>query len=1260
MVALPRDPDLTIGVLTGWQYYWTATPLNYLDPLFHGMCFAAQRLGCRLLIGCGIGASATPDDPLRPAWPFPLPEADFVPIGPWNTDGLVVVNPLHIPALSRDVQTLRAAGHPLQFVGAGERGPTISADNAGGIFAAMEHLVAHGQRRIAFIAGSPDDLDGDSGDRLRAYQAALHRHGLPTDPRLVAYGRHVSIGGYAAMQQILAGGAPFTAVLASNDESAMGAIDALREAGRRIPHDVAVIGFDDRPESAVQTPGLSSVRVPLFRMGYQAVALLVETIRNGAAPTEPVRVPTQLIARESCGCGRSYGAVARVAGLADEQGRAPGVGCDGLVQGMSAALLAQVQDLPPAAAQAACRRLLDALDHSYAEDDPSRFFGELDELLDDPAYAQENAHLWQTVISVLHQSREEFPLGAADLLDGARVAISAHVQRRHRRYVVNEQWLMNRMGVLTAQLQLALNESDVFAILAHHLPAIGITHGWVALFAPDDPVDALARCSVRSLTDPDAPVIQCRSRDFLEHIGIGEGTEHTEHTEEAEGATFAPAHATHPSPSHPPTHCTDAACCVPATLSPRIIPPFHARPSAPAHALPRSLTPSTPSSLALLPLVNARGQVGFVAFDSEHLERYGAIVQQMAAALLTAQLYHEAMEGRRLAEEADRLKSRFLSTVSHELRTPLNVIVGLSRLLVQAQEQQALELPEPYRDDLERIYANAQHLGGLIGDVLDLASSDAGQLRLANEYVDLSATLRMVAETGARFAADKGLDWSADLPAAGPWVWGDRTRLRQVALNLINNAVKFTSQGSVRLSIEVSAATARVHVRDTGLGIPPEDQALIFSEFRRSDRSMNRGYTGLGLGLAICKRLIELHGGTIGLYSSGQEGAGSTFYFTLPLVAPPPAVLPGASPTGDRVVVLTDQAASGQRLVAYLGERGFHVELTLTAATPDWPIRLAAAAPSAIVLDMHSAPEPGWAILKTIKSHPLTRHVPVLFYTLTEDRGAVLELDYLTKPVDLAALTQALEQHTSGTGSASDAPTVLVVDDDPGALDLHTRIVQGHWPAARVLQAAGGRAALAILGQTRVGLVLLDLMMPEIDGFDVLERMREEETTRDIPVIVLTGQVLNQAEIDRLDQGVAAVMSKGLFSSAETLAHLDAALERRRKLSNEAQRLVRRAMAYIHEHYAEPISRADLARHVTMAEDYLTTCFHKEVGMTPIAYLNRYRVNQARLILKQSAANITEIATAVGFADSGYFSRIFRREVGLAPEAYRRASHSHS
>jgi YesN/AraC family two-component response regulator len=229
------------------------------------------------------------------------------------------------------------------------------------------------------------------------------------------------------------------------------------------------------------------------------------------------------------------------------------------------------------------------------------------------------------------------------------------------------------------------------------------------------------------------------------------------------------------------------------------------------------------------------------------------------------------------------------------------------------------------------------------------------------------------------------------------------------------------------------------------------------------------------------------------------------------------------------------------------------------------------------------------------------------------------------------------------------------VDDDPDTLGMHTRIVQAHSHSHRVLTARNGLEALGILQREHIDLVLLDLIMPELDGFGVLEAMREREATREIPVIVLTGQVLTEKEMARLNRGVATVLGKGLFSLEETLAHVDTALECNRELSAQAQRLVRQAMAYIHQHYADSISRADLARHVALSQDYLTACFRKELGVTPITYLNRYRVNQAKQLLTDTDQSVTEIALQVGFSDSGYFSRVFRREVGLSPEAYRQA-----
>jgi YesN/AraC family two-component response regulator len=277
-----------------------------------------------------------------------------------------------------------------------------------------------------------------------------------------------------------------------------------------------------------------------------------------------------------------------------------------------------------------------------------------------------------------------------------------------------------------------------------------------------------------------------------------------------------------------------------------------------------------------------------------------------------------------------------------------------------------------------------------------------------------------------------------------------------------------------------------------------------------------------------------------------------------------------------------------------------------------------------------------------------------VFYKSAQPADSLLELEYLTKPIELSELTQALDQHWLTTDNNKPTRTILVVDDEPNTLEMHARIVQTHSEGNHILTAPNGREALAVLQRESVDLVLLDLQMPEMDGFEVLEAMRTRPTMRDIPVIVVTGKVLTEADMARLNQGVAAVLGKGLFSIEETVTHISTALERKRRLSREAQRLVRQAMAYLHSHFAESISRRELAQHVGITEDHLTFCFRQELGTTPVEYLQRYRIHQAKQLLKASGHTVTEIALSVGFSDSGYFSRIFRREVGVSPEAFRK------
>jgi YesN/AraC family two-component response regulator len=227
-----------------------------------------------------------------------------------------------------------------------------------------------------------------------------------------------------------------------------------------------------------------------------------------------------------------------------------------------------------------------------------------------------------------------------------------------------------------------------------------------------------------------------------------------------------------------------------------------------------------------------------------------------------------------------------------------------------------------------------------------------------------------------------------------------------------------------------------------------------------------------------------------------------------------------------------------------------------------------------------------------------------------------------------------------------------VVDDDPEMLAFHTRILEKQLPNYPVSAVDNARKALQLIDQQLPALIMLDLMMPDMDGFEFLDELQKNEETRSIPVVVVTGQVLNEQEMIRLNSGVVSIISKGIFNVDEIFEHLNNALERKQKMDSKSQRIVLKSLAFIHEHYPDSISRKDIAGYVGLSERHLTRCFHQEVGVTPITYLNRYRVMQAKRMLDTNHKGITEIALEVGFSSHSYFSRVFREQVGVTPRAY--------
>jgi len=1241
----------TIGVLAGWQVY-TGTPDSFLGNVFRGIQAAAHDRKCNLLLACGIDSGL-------PAWPLLSPEVAFVPVGPENTDGLIIASPFTPEAGDRYAQDLISSSFPVVYAGDRDTGPAVVADNAGGIRQALEHLVKHGHRQIAFVAGRRQSEHGDSGVRLRAYEAELNALNLSFDPNLIAYGSHNYEGGRQAIQQIITQRAKFTAVLASNDRSAMGVLDGLRQAGFVVPQDIALIGFDDRLEARAQVPSLTTVHYPMFGVGYQAVELLLRAIEGESVTDELVRIPTRLVIRESCGCLPGI-----PANLRDEDGKLPKplertrqqVGSQ-LMQVMTTAVHSESLWLSQQEVAYLGQRLVESFLLSLEQNDPLTFHLTIQQILERVSARGDDLFAWQAAVTILRDRlpilRQVVPTHLStpqveDMLHQVRVAISEAARGRSTRALIYQAHQADQVGLMTSKFFTAQDEREIFDLLTRNLPAIGIQSAAVGYYETEeeDPV------AWSVLQTPSASLTAAAV--FFTAAGVAADADGTDHRYPNSGL---PADADGTDHRYPNSG-------LPSGMR------FPSRQFPPDGLYPEE----QPYQLAILPLRIQNEVCGFVAFDAGNLDPCADIVRQLGAALRGVRLYREAVaarqlaeEGKRLAEGANRLKSRFLSMVSHELRTPLNLITGLSNILLDEAgkgEQRWAGSHNSLQEDLKRIFISAQHLDGLIRDVLDLASSDVGQLKLVCEPLDMTDVLGAVAVIGEQLAHDKGLAWRFEIAKNLPRVWGDRTRLRQVTLNLVSNAIKFTTRGGISLTAFVERGRVMVSVNDTGLGIPVHEQTVIFDEFRQSERTTARGYGGLGLGLAICRKLVEMHGGEIGVCSSGKEEQGSMFFFSLPVIAqqmdlagtdhPSEKIIPLSD--AQRVLLLVKDANGGDLLQKDLVRRGYEAELCLIDEETDWLASLLLAAPDVVVLDLGLTSERGWEILKIMKENPSTKHIPVLFYTIAgdADSGSLLEIDYLTKPVGTAALAEMLTSKGffGQESTRQTVRTILVVDDEPGILELHTRIVQAQLPGCRVLQARDGRQALQIIHQERPALVLLDLMMPELDGFAVLEEMRQTDLTRNIPVVVITGQVLTEEDMSRLNSGVASVLGKGMFSVEETLIHLANALAHKRKPGSETQRVALKAMAYIHNYYAESISRSDVAAHVGLSERHLTRCFHQEVGMTPITYLNRYRVKQAKALLDAGRKGITEIAVEVGFSSSSYFTRVFRDEVGVSPRAY--------
>jgi signal transduction histidine kinase/CheY-like chemotaxis protein len=527
-------------------------------------------------------------------------------------------------------------------------------------------------------------------------------------------------------------------------------------------------------------------------------------------------------------------------------------------------------------------------------------------------------------------------------------------------------------------------------------------------------------------------------------------------------------------------------------------------------------------------------------FDPDEISVLQILTDQISVAIENAQSYELSQKALAEIKEVDRLKSQFLANMSHELRTPLNSIIGFSRVILKGIDGPINEIQS---QDLSAIYSSGQHLLALITDILDLSKIGAGKMELQFSDVNISDMVNSAMSFAVGLVKDKPIKLVQLVPANLPILRADPTRVRQVIINFISNAAKFTDQGTITVEASVIVGPTGhremlITVTDTGTGIAFADQVKLFQPFSQVDDSPTRKTGGTGLGLSISRSLIEMHNGRIGLLNS-EVGKGSTFYFALPLRAEDPILEIVNQPSKGNVILCIDDDLQVIGLYErYLKPQDFQV---IPLTNPKLAVQTAKSVrPYAITLDVMMPEIDGWQVLQNLKSDPQTREIPVIMCTILEEEDKGFNLgasEYLVKPFLQEDIIGAITR----LNRDGEIRKVLVIDDDPEDLRLVEKMLKSN--ENFVIQTAqSGIQGWERIQNDKPDAVILDLFMPEMDGFSILANIRANKTLANLPVIVLTGADLTPQQHEKLIELGHQLLEKGKFRDQELLNTLETSL----------------------------------------------------------------------------------------------------------------------